>query len=214
MGHADDRVSETGGLSMNWLGNPFFYGWFQRAITRGRCSEILIRRYIRPVAGERLLDLGCGIGKILDHLPPVDYWGLDLNQNYIRFADKNFGHRAKFICADLCDIPWPLQGFFDRVLAVGILHHLTDEQARLVLGHVRQRMKPRAKLITLDGCYEKGQSPIARMLLSMDRGRHVRTQEGYEALARSAFPQIRTQMERGFLRVPYSHVVMEMTADA
>lgn len=194
------------------LSNPFFYGWFQKAVSRSRCPETWIRRYLCPVAGERLLDLGCGIGRILDHLPPADYWGLDSNPSYVRFAQKNFGHRARFICADLCDTPWPLQGFFDRVMALGILHHLTDEQARLVLDHARRVMKPRAKLVTFDGCYEKGQSPIARVLLSMDRGKYVRTQEGYESLARSVFRQVSTHMERGLLRVPYSHLIMEMTA--
>ena len=72
----------------DWLEHPSVYGWLQQTIVNPRCREMFVRRYLRPVRGERLLDLGCGTGRILTSLPPLDYWGLELNQSYVDFAKK------------------------------------------------------------------------------------------------------------------------------
>ena len=198
---------------MDLLSHPLAYGFLQQIVGRPGSRDLFTQRYLCPVPGERLLDLGCGLGDLVDYLPPLDYWGLDSCQRYIDFAKKKFGARAKFINADLCQSPWPVQGLFDRAAASGVLHHLSDDQGIAVLRNTRRVLKPGAKLITLDGCYEDRQSPIARTLLSMDRGKFVRDEKGYLALARSAFNKVSARMERGFLRVPYSHLIMEMTAD-
>ncbi len=42
----------------------------------------------------------------------------------------------------------------------------------------RAALRPGGRLVTADGCYLDGQSRIARLLLKMDRGRHVRTEAG------------------------------------
>ena len=196
-----------------WLQDPRFYGWTQRFVTRRDCWSRFVESYLRPVARERLLDLGCGIGRLLDFLPPLEYYGLDSNPSYIRYAQTKAKERAVFVCADLCQAPWPVEGLFDRVAATGVFHHLPDEQVLTVLKNARKVMKPGATLVTFDGCYEKPQSYAARLLLSMDRGKYVRDQKGYEALAHSVFDRVRVHMERKFLRVPYSHMIMQMTAD-
>ena len=128
-------------------------------------------------------------------------------------SPKKYKDRAQFVGADLCRIPWPVPGLFDRAMAIGVLHHLPDSSVLKILKNARAVLKPGAKLITMDGYLEKGQSFIARMLLSMDRGKHVRTQEGYVSLARSVFGRVECHVETGMLRLPYSHLVMEMTSD-
>ena len=180
-------------------------------IGKSSSGEIFIKRYLRPVAGERLLDIGCGTGTIVDFLPRVDYWGLDSSVRYIDFAKKKFGERAKFMNADLCTVPWPVSGPFDRAMAIGVLHHLSDEQVVQVLKNTKEMLKPGGKLVTLDGCYESHQSPIAHFFLSMDRGKYVRDEAGYAALARSVFKKVSFHFERKLLRVPYLHLIMEMT---
>jgi ubiquinone/menaquinone biosynthesis C-methylase UbiE len=44
----------------------------------------------RPVPGEKVLDIGCGPGKILEKLPTVDYLGFDINHKYVEAAQKRF----------------------------------------------------------------------------------------------------------------------------
>ncbi len=196
---------------MNWLNYPSWYRLLQRTIGNPKSRETFVNSYLRPVAGERLLDLGCGTGTIVDFLPPLEYYGLDNNAYYIDFAKKKFGKQAKFFNADLCALPWPVSGSFDRAMAIGVLHHLSDEQALQVLKNAKKMMKPGAKLVTLDGCYETNQSPIAHFLLSMDRGKYVRNKDGYAALVRPFFKQVSFHFERKLLRVPYLHLIMEMT---
>ena len=196
-----------------WLRDPRLYGLLQRAVTRRGCWNIFIERYLRPVPGERLLDLGCGTGLLTDYLPPLDYWGLDADPEYIRFAQKKTGNQRKFLCADLNRTPWPVSGPFDRAMATGLLHHLPDEQVVGVMENVRKLLKPRARFVTFDGCYEQRQSPAARWLLSMDRGKYVRTPEAYLALARVVFPRVEFHIERRLLRVPYSHLIMESSVE-
>jgi hypothetical protein len=57
-----------------------------------------------------------------------------------------------------------------------------------------------------------GQAWGARLLLALDRGRHVRDQAGYEALAHSAFDHVESGLRHDLVRLPYTHLVMECTA--
>ena len=196
-----------------WLEHPVFYGCVQELFVPQSCRRILLDRYIAPQSEHRFLDLGCGTGLILGYLPSLDYWGIDSNPDYIRYAQKKYGTRGRFICSDLCGIPWPVQGKFDCVMAIGLLHHLSDGMVRGVLSRAKDFLAPKGKLVTVDGCFEEKQSPLAKRLLQMDRGKYVRHLDEYVALAKPIFNQTRWTVERRLLRVPYSHLVLEMTAE-
>ncbi len=159
-----------------------------------------VATHVRPQKGCRLLDMGCGTGAILDALPPVDYTGFDRSEAYIQKARAR--HRGTFEVRDL----EPVYRGFDLVLATGLLHHLDDDQARRALQVARQAG---ARLVTLDGCLTPETTWPARLLLSLDRGRFIRTPEAYESLARSAFDRVHTQVYHDLLRIPYSHLAME-----
>ncbi len=98
---------------------------------------------------------------------------------------------------------------FDLVLAMGLVHHLNNQEATKLFSFARKKLKDRGRLITFDGCYVENQSSIARFLLKHDRGQYVRTQEGYEELARDHFLQIETTIFSNLIRIPYTLIVME-----
>src|SRR5260221_14789408 len=79
---------------------PSVYRLF-RTIVRGDGCRIYVSEYVRPMPGEKLLDIGCGPGDILEDLPAVDYFGLDINTKYVEVAQKRFGHRGRFFCRDV-----------------------------------------------------------------------------------------------------------------
>ncbi|MCZ2207908.1 hypothetical protein, partial [Cylindrospermopsis raciborskii] len=57
------------------------------------------------------------------------------------------------------------------------------------------------------------QSPIARWIISKDRGQNVRDEKGYLNLAYNLFPPPYTScnIRHNLLRIPYTHIIIEST---
>ncbi|MBI2754625.1 MAG: class I SAM-dependent methyltransferase, partial [Betaproteobacteria bacterium] len=153
-----------------------------------------------------------GTGDILEFLPPVHYVGYDISQDYIDRARRLFGHRAEFHCRALADDLPVATDSFDVVIAHGLLHHLNDGDARTLFRLARRALRPGGRLVTYDGCFAHGQSAAAWLILSLDRGRHVREPASYEALARTEFEQVRSVVRHDLIRIPYTHIIMECSA--
>jgi cyclopropane fatty-acyl-phospholipid synthase-like methyltransferase len=98
---------------------------------------------------------------------------------------------------------------FDFVLAIGILHHLGDAEAAQLFRTAHGCLRTGGQLITLDNVYVEGQSPVAKYLISKDRGRHVRQPDQYADRARPVFSQVDGFIRHDLLRVPYSHFIMK-----
>ena len=104
-----------------------------------KAIRALIRRELRLGAGLRTLDLGCGPGAFADLFAGDDYVGVDLNPRYIEHAQRT--RKGTFLVGDARRIDLP-DGRFDQVLIFGLLHHLSDEDARAVLGEARRLLVP------------------------------------------------------------------------
>lgn len=192
------------------LSHPYIYSVFQNLMGAHKGRISFVSGFIRPVPGSVVLDVGCGTAEILDYLPYVNYWGFDISQTYIDQAVKRFGVKGKFQCkvlnaADLDNLPK-----FDVVLAVGLLHHLDDTGAGQILALVHQALKIGGRLITIDPCIAPEQNPIARFLVTHDRGQHVRSCGEYAALVSSIFLQPLVEVKHRSW-IPYTHCIMECT---
>ena len=181
------------------------------AVGGNRLYAAMIRDYIRPVPGCKLLDIGCGPGHFLPWLAGVDYTGIDISNRYIDDAKTRYGTCGRFICGDVNSVDVP-GAPYDIVVAVGLLHHLSDDEVSRLSARVRQLLKPGGRWITVDGCYAPGQSALARYILSSDRGEFVREEGGYTKLAAPHFAALKASLRHDLLRIPYSHLVMECTA--
>ena len=51
--------------------------------------------------GDKVLDIGCGLGDVLSYLPAVEYYGIDISERYIDFAKKKYRHSGSFSCIDI-----------------------------------------------------------------------------------------------------------------
>ncbi len=172
-----------------------------------RAREILAREYLRPVRGQRVLEIGCGTGELFPHLPGVEYVGFDASPEYIRAARER--HRgARFDCYRIDEHEVEAQSF-DLVVAIGVLHHLDDGEVRALARLAHDALRRGGRLITLDGCFVPAQSRVARFLLSRDRGTRVRAPDQYLALLREAFPDAAAIVREDLLHVPYTHVVIQ-----
>ena len=190
---------------------PWMYRLFWAFVGGRYRNTALVNEYVRPEAGDHVLDIGCGPGSIIPYLPRVEYTGFDVSQKYIEAAQASFGDRATFICERVSTYPLTRYSYFDVVLAIGVLHHLDDEEASRLFHLAYAALKPGGRLVTLDGCVLENQTRAARFFVSRDRGQHMRTREGYLQIASPVFSNITVSIRHDLLRIPYTLVILECT---
>ena len=202
---------ERTGWPWKTLAFPWVYSVFQERLAVPRSRAQLADRYVRAKRGDSVLDLGCGPAEILEYLPDVEYLGLDRSATYLAHARRRFEAqrpRARFVQMDVRELLDDGQRF-DIVLAQGLLHHFDDDQAIELLRTVGAVLKPGGRLVTVDPTRTPNQRLIARLLALGDRGRFVRSPEGYETLVRTVFSQVTLHVRHDLMRLPYTHLLME-----
>ncbi len=191
------------------LSLPWAYRAFRQFIGTDRSWRVYLQDYVRPLAGEKVLDVGCGPADVLQYLPDVQYTGIDISPEYVASAKERFGPARRFLCEDASKSSLNgEQGSFDLVLATGLVHHLTDCEAARLFEFARTALRPDGRLVTFDGCYVPNQSRLATWILDNDRGKFVRTRAEYERLAAAAFPRVEANLRHDLLRIPYTHLIM------
>jgi SAM-dependent methyltransferase len=192
------------------LGKSSFYEFLQSALGARASRVRLVRDYVRPRPGDRILDAGCGPAALLEALPDdVAYVGFDPSEEYIGSATSRWGTRGQFFVASVGDpLPDDVAGPFDIVLGVGLLHHLDDDDVKRLCEQVHEWLDGKGTFVTLDAVVHDGQHPLARWIAHHDRGQHVRTPEQYLALVGAHFASVESFLLTNPLRVPYSHFIM------
>jgi cyclopropane fatty-acyl-phospholipid synthase-like methyltransferase len=171
-------------------------------------AKVLVSEYVQPVVGARILEIGCGPGTVANYLPNTEYVGFDISAKYIAMARKRFP-RAQFFCARVSQFSLAKQNAFDTVLALGIVHHLDDQEATQLFQIAYDALKPGGKLVTFDGVFTDDQSTAARWLLARDRGEYVRRETEYVKIASQVFGKVRATVRHNLLRIPYTHLILE-----
>jgi cyclopropane fatty-acyl-phospholipid synthase-like methyltransferase len=194
----------------SFLALPKAYQLFFNVIGAPGRSRILVREYIRPKPGDRILEIGCGPGTIVPYLPVTEYVGFDASPEYIEQARNRFPG-AKFVCQRVSQFTLAERNYFDIVLALGILHHLEDEEALQLFKIAHAALQPGGKLVTLDGVWTKDQSRASRYIQARDRGQFIREEKAYIKLAEQIFPNIASSIRHDLLRIPYTHLILECT---
>jgi ubiquinone/menaquinone biosynthesis C-methylase UbiE len=103
----------------------------------------LLGKYILP--GDKILDLGCGNGRLLQILGEknIEYFGVDNSEKLIKIAKEKYLHppqvfgtqkfgraRINFQVADALNLPFS-DNFFDKVYSIAVLHHIPSTEFRL-----------------------------------------------------------------------------------
>jgi cyclopropane fatty-acyl-phospholipid synthase-like methyltransferase len=190
------------------LDSPSVYAMLMRVLGADAGMARLVREHLEVRPGEKLLDVGCGPGRLVRHLPAVDYVGLDGDCRYLERARRlHPGRRFERVDVSAPDA-WSERSDFDIVVASGLLHHLSDPAARGAIGYCHDRLRSGGRLVTLDCALEEAQPLAARWLARADRGRFVRAGVEYLGLVKAAFPDAAITVRHDLLRTPYTHAII------
>jgi SAM-dependent methyltransferase len=194
------------GLGSRWyqklLGHPFVYNRLRPWVVGG-IDMTGFYESLEADATDVIVDVGCGTGDALRYLPRFKaYYGFDVDARAIEFARARAPGRpevtfeARPVTAeDLASLRPSL------VILAGLLHHLDDEQAVGLLELLAGAPSIR-RIATQDVVYLPGER-VSNILARLDRGRHVREEDGYRALVERAGLRIeslriaRSQAESG-----------------
>ena len=208
--HGNDMTQINSG-AYRFLALPAYYNVVQKTLGGNAARDKVVKRYIKPSAGMSILDIGCGTAEILEHLPiGAHYVGFDASAEYIAHARQRYGTRGRFYQSLATSETLDSPGSYDLVLASGVLHHLNDEEVAILAATAKLALRLNGKLITLDCAYTPNQNPVARFLISRDRGQNVRSPEGYARFfSQDKGWNTKVHLCHDLLRVPYTHVVLE-----
>jgi len=150
-------------LSLARLGHCFSRFNFRRA---DECVAAL--RWLNPVAGECILDVGCGDGYYDWHISRLGarVTGIDVHEKRLASARRRYGdERTEFLYMDAERADFPA-GSFDKALSLCVMEHLRNDE--LVMRNVSRAMKP-------GGCFVFSADSLSNPeITSGERGRHRR----------------------------------------
>lgn len=194
------------------LRNPKLYETVQRVMGGDERRRHFAEEFVQAQSGDRVLDIGCGPAQLRAYLPDdVEYIGWEPNAAYVEKARKIYGDRGTFNVGLFGPAEAHSLNPVDIAIVSAVLHHMDDGQVTELFQLLRQVLKPGGRVITLDNVFVECQNPIARFLISLDRGRNVRSPDGYEALAKGEFANVRgTVVPQSF--PPYTYFYMTASA--
>lgn len=192
------------------LSIPYIYNFFQNIIGAQKFRKFFAENFVIAKPESKILDIGCGTSEILDFLPSeCIYEGYDLSKKYISAATKKYGNRGNWHCSSISKIKLKNKGSFDIAIASGILHHINDEEVISLAKIVKNALNSSGRFVCVENAFTESQSTISKFIISMDRGKYIRSPEGYKTLLLNHFKHVNFTIHHNLIRVPYTHVVFE-----
>ncbi len=188
------------------LSHYFFYSLFQKIMSGTSFRNKIVKKFITK-NNVNVLDIGCGPAEILDSLTKVNYFGYDINSNYINYAKKKYKEKGKFFCKKFTSKDTKNLPKFDHILLLGILHHLNDQEINKLMKPIKKVLKKEGNIITEDPIFVENQNRIAKFIIRMDRGNNVRDKKGYINIMRKYFGKVKNKVYHQKF-IPYTWFVM------
>ena len=192
---------------------PLIYNFFQEIVGGNVARRRFLNEVVKAKIGDKIVDVGCGPAKMIEWLPSVNYIGIDVSKEYINSARVKYGDRGDFLVGDTKSLENDERlRDADIVLCSALLHHLSDEEAISLMHFARKALNKNGRLVTGDPCWLPNQGFISRWVVSMDRGKNVRTEEGYRRIAETVFSNVKVTVISNSLRIPSPAVAMVCSA--
>jgi len=195
---------------LQWLKVPFLYNLFGAAVGANALRRRLVQNHVQARSGDKVIDIGCGSAQALEFLPDVNYIGLDVNPDYIAFARRTYGSKGTFVVGDVRSLNADSRFHnADIVMALGVLHHLDDQEAADCVQFAHDALKPNGRFVCHEACWVPNQGALSKYIMGSDRGRNIRTERQYRELAAKVFRNVEAQVDTKPMRIPYVTIVLE-----
>ncbi len=133
-----------------------FYDFFIKILVPERKVKLKTVELTQALAGDRILDFGCGTGTLLLHFekqhPDVNLYGIDIDERMLEKAQKKLQSVERSIQLVLYsgnELPFP-DDYFDKIVSTWVFHHFTDEQKCVAMNQLFRKLKPGGTLILAD----------------------------------------------------------------
>ena len=146
---------------------------------------------IDDLPAERVLDVGCGTGRLLEMLaerPELpELVGIDKVPAMLEVARQRLGQRATLLECEAAQLPFD-DGTFQLITSTSALHYFHD--AGVILREIRRVISPHGNLIITDWCRNFFWMRLLNRILPRTHHAHVHTfnsSELQQSLARVGF---------------------------
>lgn len=120
---------------------------FPSTIDRRIYHVKLIREHLGPLAGRRVLDVGCGKGRfarvLMEEQPGAEIWGLDISEEMLRYVPPGIHTRA----GSMTELPFE-DAFFDGAYATESLEHAVEIEK--AVAEICRVVKPGGRIAIID----------------------------------------------------------------
>lgn len=147
----------------------------------------VIREHVDFAKIRRVLDVGCGPGTNAPSFAGLDYTGIDINPQYVRYASQRYAGR--FVCADATRYTVPPDERFDFVLLNSFLHHVPSDDVRRMLRQLRGVMTEDGRIHIIDLVLPPERS-VPRLLARMDRGDFARPLDEWRRIFEESYDSV------------------------
>lgn len=170
-------------------------------------------KHIGDVRGNKIVDLGCGHGKLIEELVPLNpqcIVGVDINPDLLAGIEQKHFSRVSVICSDIATtLPFP-EKHFDIAILNQVLLHLDEMRLSNLLTNLKRILVPNGKVIATVTHFDWAISMYKFQSISGDTGWTDRNKDGLvyrewfrnEARYRSIFEQEGFSVEIQTLLVP------------
>lgn len=146
---------------------------------------------------EKVLDAGCGTGILSTFFPNANYTGIDLDNKLINFAKENY--KKNFLVMSIDKLKFPANTF-DKVIIVGVIHHLNDKISKIAFAEIKKVLKKGGKILVIEAIPPMSRyNLLGKLLRHHDEGEFVRTLDDYESLFKNKFKVIKKYEQPGGL---------------
>ena len=123
----------------------------------------MLRKWLHPVSGERVLDLACGHGHFVRraHRSGLNIFGIDISDSGIRIAQKyNQPPGCGYAMADAMNLPF-CDAVFDKIISVCALEHFSNDE--MAVKEANRVLKAGGSLVlSVDSLNYRGVAPPFR----------------------------------------------------